>query len=88
MDNNIRIAQYLDQRMVSPAEENFMTIDGVIYATGRDGQGLYRLIPEGQARFFNEAVPINVKFRLKKCLTDEKKREAVVKELQRLKDRE
>lgn len=59
--------------MVSPVEENFMTIDGATYATGKDGQGLYRLIPEEQARFFNEAVPINGKFRLKKCLTDEKK---------------
>ena len=88
MNKKIGIAQYLDQRMVSPVEENFMTIDGATYATGKDGQGLYRLIPEEQARFFNEAVPINVKFRLKKCLTDEKKREAVVKELQRLKDRE
>ena len=88
MDKNIRIAQYMDQRMVSPVEENFMTIDGATYATGKDGQGLYRLIPEGQARFFNEAVPINGKFRLKKCLTDEKKKEAVINELQRLKDKE
>ena len=88
MDKSIRIAQYMDQRMVSPVEENFMTIDGATYATGKDGQGLYRLIPEGQARFFNEAVPINGKFRLKKCLTDEKKKEAVIKELQRLKDKE
>lgn len=52
MDKNIRIAQYMDQRMVSPVEENFMTIDGATYATGKDGQGLYRLIPEEQARFF------------------------------------
>lgn len=88
MDKNIRIAQYTDQRMVSPVEENFITIDGTTYATGKDGVGLYRLIPEEQARFFNEAVPINVKFRLKKCLTDEKKKEAVIKELQRLKDKE
>ena len=28
MDKNIRIAQYLDQRMISPVEENFMVIDG------------------------------------------------------------
>ena len=46
------------------------------------------MIPEEQAHFFNEAVPINVKFRLKKCLTEEKKKEAVIKELQRLKDKE
>lgn len=88
MDKNIRIAQYMDQRMVSPVEENFMTIDGVIYATGRDGQGLYRLIPKEKAYYYNEAVPINEKFRLKKCLTDEKKKEAVIKELQRLKGKE
>lgn len=83
MDKNIRIAQYLDQRMISLVEENFMVIDGKTYATGRDGQGLYKLIPEEQARFFNEAVPINEKFRLKKCLTEEKKKEAVIKELQK-----
>ena len=88
IDKNIRIAQYLDQRMVSPVEENFMTINRVTYATGKDGQGLYRLIQEEQARFFNEAVPINEKFRLKKCLTEEEKKEAVVKELQRMKDKE
>ena len=35
----------------------------------------------------NEAVPINEKFRLKKCLTEEKKKEAVLKELQRLKEK-
>ena len=85
MDNNIRIAQYLDQRMFSPVGENFMVIDGITYPTGKDGQGLYRWIPEEQARFFNEAVPINVKFRLKKCLTEEKKKEAVIKELQKQK---
>ena len=85
MNKKIGIAQYLDQRMVSPVEENFMTIDGATYATGKDGQGFYRLIPEEQARFFNEAVPINVKFRLKKCLTEEKKKEAVIKELQKQK---
>lgn len=88
MDKNIRIAQYLDQRMVSPVEENFMVIDGTTYATGKDGVGLYRLIPKEKAYFFNEAVPINEKFRLKKCLTKEKKKEAVIKELQRLKDKE
>ena len=86
MDKNIRIAQYTDQRMVSPVEENFMTIDGATYATGKDGQGLYRLIPEEQARFFNEAVPINGKFRLKKCLTDEKKKEAHWKRDKNLRD--
>ena len=36
MDKNIRIAQYMDQRMVSLVEENFMTIDGTTYATGKD----------------------------------------------------
>ena len=88
MDKNIRIAQYMDQRMVSPVEENFMTIDDITYATGKDGPGLSRLVPKEKAYFFNEAVPINEKFRLKKCLTEEKKREAVIKELQRLKDKE
>lgn len=88
MDKNIRIAQYMDQRMVSPVEENFMTIDGIIYATGKDGVGLYRLVPKEKAYFFNEAVPINEKFRLKKCLTEEKKKESVIKKLQRLKDKE
>lgn len=84
MDKNIRIAQYMDQQMVSPAEENFMTIDGTTYATGKDGIGLYRLVPKEKAYFYNEAVPINEKFRLKKSLSDEKKREAVIKELQRM----
>ena len=27
----------MDQRIVSPVEENFMTIDGTTYATGKDG---------------------------------------------------
>ena len=40
MDKNIRIAQYMDQRMVSPVEESFMTIDGTTYATGKDGGAL------------------------------------------------
>ena len=88
MDKNIRIAQYMDQRMVSPVEENFMTIDGITYVTGKDGVGLYRLVLKEKAYFYNEAVPINEKFRLKKCLTEEKKKEAVIKELQRLKDKE
>ena len=88
MDKKIRIAQYMDQRMVSPVEENFMTIDGATYATGKDGVGLYRLVPKEKAYFYNEAIPINEKFRLKKCLTDEKKQEAVIKELQRLRDKE
>ena len=87
MDKKIRIAQYMDQRMVSPVEENFMTIDGITYATGKDGVGLYRLVPKEKTYFYNEAVPINEKFRLKKCLTEEKKKEAVIKELQRLKDK-
>ena len=86
MDKKTRIAQYLDQRMVSPVEENFMTIDGITYATGKDGLGLYRLVPKEKAYFFNEAVPIHEKFRLKKCLTEEKKKEAVINELQRLKE--
>lgn len=84
MDKNIRIAQYLDQRMISPVEENLMAIDGVTYATGKDGQGLYRLVPKEKAYFYNKAVPINEKFRLKKCLTEEKKKEAAIKELQRM----
>ena len=84
MDKNIRIAQYVDWRMVSPVEENFMTIDGTTYATGKDKVGLYRLVPKERAYFLNEAVPINEKFRLKKCLTEEKKKEAVIKELQRM----
>ena len=88
MDKKIRIAQYMNQRMVSPVEENFMTFDGVTYATGKDGVGLYRLIPKEKAFLYNEAAPINEKFRLKKCLTEEKKKEAVIKELQRLKDKE
>ena len=70
--------------MVSPVEENFMTIDGITYATGKDGVGLYRLVPKEKTYFYNEAVPINEKFRLKKCLSDEKKQEAVIKELQRM----
>lgn len=37
MDKKIRIAQYVDGRMVSPVEENFMTIDGTTYATGKGG---------------------------------------------------
>ena len=68
----------MDQRMVSPVEEIFMTIDGITYATGKDGVGLYRPIPKEKAYFYNEAVPINEKFRLKKCLTEEKKKEALV----------
>ena len=84
MDKNIRVAQYMDQRMVSPVEENFMTIDEATYATGKDGVGLYRLVPKEKAYFYNEAVPINEKFRLKKCLYDEKKQEAFIKELQRM----
>ena len=48
MDKDIRIAQYMDQQMVSPAEENFMTIDGTTYATGKDKVGLYRLVPKGE----------------------------------------
>lgn len=67
--------------MFSPVEENFMTIDGKNYATGKEGEGLYRLVQNEKAYFFNEAVAINEKFRLKKCLTEEKKKEAVIKEL-------
>lgn len=37
MDKNIRIAQYMDQRMVSPVEENFISINGTTCATGKDG---------------------------------------------------
>ena len=53
MDKNIRIAQYMDQRMVSLVEEHFMTIDGTTYATGKDGVGLHRLVPKEKAYFFN-----------------------------------
>lgn len=87
MDKYIRIAQYLDWRMVSPVEENFMTIDGTTYATEKDKVGLYRLVPKEKVYFFNEAVPINEKLRLKKSLTEEKKKESAIKELQRLEDR-
>lgn len=61
----------MDQRMVSPVEENFMTIDGITYATGKDGVGLYRLIPREKSYFYDGDAPINEKFRLKKCLTDD-----------------
>ena len=37
MDKKIRVAQYMDWGMVSPVEENFITIDGITYATGKDG---------------------------------------------------
>ena len=53
MDKKIRIAHYMDQRMVSPIEENFISIDGTTYATGKDGVGLYRLVPKEKAYFFN-----------------------------------
>lgn len=84
MDKNIRIAQYMDQRMVSPVEENFMTIDGTTYATGKNRVGLYRLVPKEKAYFLNEAVPIDEKFRMNKYLTTKKKKEVVIKELQRM----
>ena len=45
------------------------------------------LVSKEKAYFYNETVPINEKFRLKKCLTDEKKQGAVVKELKRQEDR-
>ena len=45
------------------------------------------LVSKKKAYFYNEAVPINDKFSVKKCLTEEKKKEAVIKELQRLKDK-
>lgn len=54
MNKNIRIAQYMDQRMISPVEENYMTIDGITYATGKARVGLYMLIPREKANFFNQ----------------------------------
>ena len=42
------------------------------------------LVSKKKSYFYNEAVPINEKFRLKKCLSDEKKQEAFIKELQRM----
>lgn len=42
------------------------------------------LVPKERAYFLNEAVPINEKSMQKKSLTDEKKQEAVVKELENL----
>ena len=42
------------------------------------------MVPKEKAYFFNEAVPINENLRLKKCLTEEKKKEAVIKALQRM----
>ena len=54
-----------DQVMISPAVENFIEIDGQTYATGKGGKGLFRLIPEEDARFVNEAVLLNPEFRIK-----------------------
>ena len=50
------------QTMQSPAVENFVEIEGRTYATGKEGKGLYRLIPKGEARFYNEAEPIDLRF--------------------------
>lgn len=61
------------QTMQSPAVENFVEIDGRTYATGKDGKGLYRLIPESESRFYNEAEPLDLDFKLKsrKKVSDE-----------------
>lgn len=87
MSQDVKIDQYLDQRMISPATENFITIDENIYATGKDGKGLYKLIPPDKAYFFNEAIPLNEKFRLNNNLNEEKKKEVIIKELHRLKNK-
>lgn len=54
-----------DQVMMSPAVENFIEIEGQIYATGQDGKGLFRLVPEEDARLVNEAVALDPEFRIK-----------------------
>ena len=61
------------QTMQSPAVENFVEIEGMTYATGKNGKGLYRLIPKTEARFYNEAVPLVLDFKLKsrKKVSDE-----------------
>lgn len=53
------------QTMQSPAVENFVEIEGMTYATGKNGKGLYRLIPKTEARFYNEAEPLVLDFKLK-----------------------
>lgn len=53
------------QTMQSPAVENFVEIEGMTYATGKNGKGLYRLIPKTEARFYNEAEPLDLDFKLK-----------------------
>ena len=67
--------------MQSPAVENFFVIEGRTYATGKDGKGLYRLVPEVEARFYNEAEPLNLNFRIKK---KNKASEEIIKEINRL----
>lgn len=69
------------QTMQSPAVENFFEIDGRTYATGKDGKGLYRLIPKVEARFYNEAEPLNLNFRIKK---NNKAFEEISKEINRM----
>lgn len=63
-----------------------MVIDGKTFATGKDGKGLYMLVPKEEAYFYNEAVPINARFRLKKCLSEQKKKEAVISEIKKIKE--
>lgn len=50
----------------SPATENFIDIDGHTYATGKDGKGLYKLIPPEKAYFYNEATLISEEFKYDK----------------------
>lgn len=69
------------QIMQTPAVENFVEIEGRAYATGKDGKGLYRLIPESEARFYNEAEPLNPDFRIK---NRKKTTEEMMKEIKRL----
>ena len=54
-----------DQVMMSLVMENFTEIDGQTYATGHGGKGLFRLVPEEDARLVNEAVALDLEFRIK-----------------------
>lgn len=58
--------QFLRMELESPAVENFIEIDGETYATGKDGKGLYKLIPPEKAYIHNEAVLISEEFRYDK----------------------
>ena len=51
-------------RFESPAVENFLDIKGKTYATGAKGKGLYCLIDEDKAYFYNEAYMIQEDFKL------------------------